>query len=229
MRAVLLYASRFLLRPKRLAGVRCIRFCMKSPESQRMERAAGERRRCVRQKVHTPAYASLEGQSELNQILDISEDGAAIQTSSPLELNQDMNICLDLSETKTRIQVTGRVVRLDETGRAAIHFAELPEEPERRELQEWLFLNAMMAGVNQAPESLQDEDDTPSDFTSRLIGLAAVAREVEFKGSDLDAALDLIAERALNFTFASGAAIALSRGSDMICVASSGAQAPPLN
>ena len=139
-----------------------------------MERAAGERRRCVRQKVHTPAYASLEGQSELSQILDISEDGAAIQTSIPLELNQHMNICLDLSETKTRIQVTGRVVRLDETGRAAIHFAELPET-ERRELQEWLFLNAMMAGVNQAPESLQDEDDPPSDFTSRLIGLAAVA------------------------------------------------------
>ena len=193
-----------------------------------MESAAGERRRCVRQKIHSPAYASLEEKSELSEILDISEEGAAIQTSVPPELNQAVKVCLDLSETRNLIHCTGRVVRLDGAGRAAIHFPDMPD-PERQQLKEWLFLNAMMAGVNQMPEPAHsDEDEAPSDFTSRLMALAAVRREVEAKASDLDGALDLVAERALSFTSASGAAIALSRGTDMVCVASSGAQAPPL-
>ena len=168
---------------------------------------------------------------DLSEILDISEEGVAIQTSTPPSLDQNVNLCLDLSETKTRIRATGHVVRLDRSGRAAIRFPEMAE-PARRQLKEWLFLNAIMAGVNQSaqcePEADLEDDTTPSDFTSRLIGLAAVDREVEAKGADLDGALDLIADRALTFTYASGAAIALSQGTEMICVASAGPLAPPL-
>lgn len=207
---------------------------MESLESQRTERAGGERRRCVRQKIHTPAYARFDEKSdgvELSEILDISEEGVAIQTSTPRELDQNLDLCLDLSETNCQVKTSARVVRLDASGRAAIRFPDMPEAA-RRQLKEWLFLNAMMAAVNQNPALAEAaptiEEETHFDFTSRLMALSAVDREVETLGADLDAALELIATRALSFTSASGAAIALSQGIEMICVASSGLQAPPL-
>jgi len=189
----------------------------------------------VRQKVHTPAYVTWDKTSsgmDLSEILDISEEGVAIQTSAPPELHQDVDLCLDLSETKVQIRATGQVVRLDRLGRAAIAFPEMPEAS-RQQLKEWLFLNAVMASINREtmlaePTPELEEDDTPSDFTSRLIGLAAVDREVYALGPNSEAALDLIAQRAQAFTSASGAAIALSRDGEMVCVARAGSHSPPL-
>src|SRR6266436_9520230 len=65
----------------------------------------GGLRRAVRQKVHTPAYASLNGGSDdmvldLSEILDISESGIAIQTSSSWEISRILNLCLDLSRSE---------------------------------------------------------------------------------------------------------------------------------
>src|SRR6267378_6088741 len=112
------------------------------------------RRRAVRQKVHTPAYASLNGGSDdmvldLSEILDISETGAAIQTSSSWEINRVLNLCLDLSETKTYLHTTGYVVWADPMGRIGVRFPDLPEAS-RGKLQEWLFLNAMVGAANYA-------------------------------------------------------------------------------
>jgi hypothetical protein len=210
-------------------------FRMESPLNARSERPGGERRRCVRQKIHTPAYARFDDAAdgiELNEILDISEEGIAVQTSLSRELDQSVDLCLDLSETNCQVKTSASVVRMDASGRAAIRFAGMPEAA-RRQLKEWLFLNAMMAAANQGSAFLEPQDlppeQTHSDFTSRLMALSAVDREVELLGSDLDAALDLIARRALSFSSASGAAIALSQGIEMICVASAGSQAPPLD
>ena len=50
---------------------------------------------------------------------------------------------------------------------------------------------------------------------------------MEAQGTNLDAALQLIAERCRTFTRASGAAIALSENHEMVCRASSG-DAPPI-
>ena len=105
--------------------------------------ATGERRRRVRHKVHTPAYASLNGNStgmvlDLSEILDISEDGASIQALPPPALQQDISLCLDLSETKGFIYTTGHVVWSDRSGRTGIRFPEMAESS-RRQLKEWLF------------------------------------------------------------------------------------------
>jgi hypothetical protein len=213
-------------------------------------------RRRVRHKVHTPAYATLNGTAggmvlDLSEILDISRDGMSIQTSPPLEVNQTISLCLDLSETKTYIHTTGRVIWSDGSGRTGIRFADMPEASVSH-LKEWLFLNAMVAGAGrtaaQKPEGelqsngagspastteagvLEEEPDfdppaTP-DYTSILIGLTAVEREVESIGSDLDAALRLVAERALTFMHATGAAIGLSRGDEIVCVGAAGPDAP---
>jgi putative methionine-R-sulfoxide reductase with GAF domain len=224
----------------------------------------------VRQKVHTPAYASLNGSAsgqvlDLSEIVDISESGMAIQTSFPLQVQRRVNLCLDLTATRACIHTTGEVVWSDRSGRVGIRFPQMQDEA-LRQLKEWLFVNVMVACVNhradvlpanpsanQLPASLlpqvapqtvlekptensalanwmrqELEPTAPADYTSILTALAAVKREVDGLGSDLDAALQLLALRAQTFTRATGAAIALTEGSSMICRASAGEDAPGL-
>jgi putative methionine-R-sulfoxide reductase with GAF domain len=230
------------------------------------------RRRRLRQKVHTPAYASLNGSSsgqilDLSEIVDISEEGMSIQTSFPLQVRRSVNLCLDLTATRTCIHTTGEVVWSDRSGRVGIRFPQMPDES-LHQLKEWLFVNVMAAcvnhradllsanqvSVNQLPTNLLSanplsqgvlekpgensalvnwmrhelEPTTPADYTSILTALAAVKREVDSLGSDLDEALQLLAQRAQTFTRGTGAAIALTEGTSMICRASAGQDAPGL-
>lgn len=230
---------------------------MDSPAAKPVESAPewtppiGERRRYVRQKVHAPAYASLNTNSsgmvlDLNEVLDISEEGMSIQTAAPPELNSSLNLSLDLSETKSFIHTTGQVVWSDRSGRAGVRFPNMPYASVRQ-LKEWLFLNALTACSNHFASQglharvevaqpapllqpvLEENPLAPSspDYTEMLSALAAVQREVESFASDLDPALRLIADRAQAFTRATGAAIALQEEAEMICRASAG-DAPPV-
>src|ERR1035438_2748017 len=121
--------------------------------------ANGERRRCVRQKLHSPVYASFNGPQtglvvDLSELLDLHEDGFAVQTSEPLEVNRAVTVCLDLPETKSFVHGAGRVVWSDESGRGGIQLSELPEAS-RRILKEWLFANLLIACSNRAARSEQ--------------------------------------------------------------------------
>ena len=241
----------------------------------------------MRQKVHIPAYANLNGSRsgmvlDLNEIIDISEDGICIQTSTPLTPNRSLPVSLDLAETKAFIHTAGLVVWTDKSGRAGLRFPELPPQS-RQQLQEWLFANAIAACVNHgegmscppaasvqrvkvaadiasAKENIpnllsldlpqasspQFEPAAPLDYTSVLMGMAAVQKEVEAIGADQDQSLRVIAGCALTFTRATGAAIALSneyikseseddsqlaplaKEEEMTCAAVAGCDAPPL-
>src|ERR1700693_2208940 len=88
----------------------------------------GERRRCLRQKLHTPVYVSFNGPQtgmvlDLSELLDLHEDGFAVQTSERLETNRAVTLCHDLPETKSYIHGSGQVIWSDETGRGGIRFA----------------------------------------------------------------------------------------------------------
>ncbi len=229
----------------------------------RQSKFATERRHALRHRTHSPAYARVNESPgdapELSEILDISEAGMSIQTSAALQVEHDLSLCLDLSETKTRIRTRGQVVWSDTSGRAGIRFARWPEES-LDQLKEWLFVNVLTAFDNagatspagegwnntsnhlpashtMARDELKSETPAISGNGSRRAGLETVpsererAREteVETKGIDREAALQLTAERALALTRATGAAIALSEGSgsEMICMASAGSDAPP--
>jgi hypothetical protein len=227
----------------------------------RQSKLATERRRVLRHRTHSPAYAKVNespGDSpELSEILDISEAGMSIQTSSPLPAKHDLNLCLDLSETKTRIWTRGQVVWSDTSGRAGIRFAQLPGQS-LDQLKEWLFVNVLTAFDHAGAASpaadrwnnnsnnllashsmAQDEVKSGAAPTSgnggRRAALEAVPserereEEVEPNGFDREITLQLTAERALALTRATGAAIALSQGSDseMVCLASAGPDAPP--
>jgi TPR repeat protein len=197
------------------------------------------RRRRVRHKIQTPAYATFSAESQsalldLHEIVDISEDGVAIQCHSPLALEKRINLCLDLADCDEHIFTTGRVVWSNSSGRAGLRFSELSAESVSR-LRQWLFVN-VMAGVANGEADLSALDGPRPEvaprpnYTDTLAAVSAVQRQVEALGRDLAAALPLVAERALTLVRASGAAIALADADPdfMVCRASSGLDAPPI-
>lgn len=187
--------------------------------------------------------------AELNEILNLNENGMGIQALWPLTVGHDADFRLDLSNPGTYAEVKGIVVWSEQSGRAGIRFTEIPEVS-RRELENWLlargvgsFLadssrNQSAVSVLEEPEPddallceiVGAEEDAPrnADYTSLLAALDAVRREVQSLGNDLDAALQLIANRAQIFTRASGVAIALSDGPEMACRATAGNDSPPV-
>jgi GAF domain/Sel1 repeat/PilZ domain len=210
----------------------------------------GERRRWVRQKLHTPVYASFNGPQtgmvvDLSELLDLHEDGFAVQTSERLEMNRAVALCLDLPETKSYIHGSGQVIWSDDTGRGGIRFSALPESS-RQVLKEWLFANLLIACSNHAARTEQlaryPEEKSPElkpvtnagsvvpmpDRSGTLPSVEAVRREVREIGDDLDAVLQLITERVLSLTGASGAALAFLTDDKMICRVHAGELAPPL-
>ncbi len=194
------------------------------------------RRRRVRHKIQTPAYASFADDPksallDLHEIVDISEDGVAIQCHSPLELEKRVNLVLDLADCSEHIQTAGLVIWSNDTGRTGLRFSDLSAESLSR-LREWLFVNVMAGvanGETEIPPSSETTSPRPS-YTDTLAAVTAVQRQVESLGSNLDSALQFIAGRAQTFVRASGAAIALAEDDPafMVCKASAGDDAPPV-
>ncbi len=185
---------------------------------------------------------------DLSELLDLHEEGFAVQTSERLEVNRAVTLCLDLPETKSYIHGSGQVIWSDDTGRGGIRFSGLPESS-RQILKEWLFANLLLACSNHAARKEQlarrEEEKSPepvpvtkagsvvpisdpSGTLSSVESVEAVGREVVAIGDDVDAVLQLITERALSLTEASGAALAFLTDDKMICRARAGEPAPPL-
>jgi GAF domain-containing protein/PilZ domain-containing protein len=115
---------------------------------------APERRRCLRQMVHAPAFASFDGVTG-GMILDLSEEGLSMQTGSGLgglnpngknteidiEKDRRVRLELDLSEPAVHMETTGYIAWADALGRAGVRFSELPEDARQR-LNDWLAINA---------------------------------------------------------------------------------------
>jgi hypothetical protein len=208
--------------------------------SAALQPPASNLRRRVRHRVQTPAYASFAAESksamlDLNEILNISEDGVAIQCASPPEISRRFDLCLDLAESSGQIYTTGQVIWSDTSGRAGFRFSDLPPASLLR-LREWLFLNSLAAVANAQADaasspsiSLADVTVRPN-YTDMLAALTAVQSEVEALGPDLSQALQLVATRAQILVRASGAAIALAASDPafMLCRASAGSDAPPV-
>lgn len=194
------------------------------------------RRRRVRHKIQTPAYASFNSDPQqtkldLHEIVDISEDGMAIQCHSPLEIKTRLDLCLDLAECAEQIYTAGQVIWSDDSGRAGLRFSDLAPDSLAR-LREWLFVNVMAGVANGETEidALSDAVPPRPNYTDTLAAVSVVQRQVESLGSDLSAALQLIADRTLELVRASGAAIALAEEyrDFMVCRASAGSDAPPI-
>ena len=118
-----------------------------------------DRRRSVRQKLHSPVYASFNRPQtgivvDLSELLDLNEGGFAVQTGEPMEINRAVTLCLELPETKSYLHGSGQVIWSDDTGRGGIRFSALPENSQRV-LKEWLFANLLIGCSNHAARTEQ--------------------------------------------------------------------------
>lgn len=197
------------------------------------------RRRRVRHKIQTPAYVSFTAESkglmlDLHEIVDISEDGIAIQCHAPLEVQKFVDLCLDLADCSEHIYTTGQVIWANESGRAGLRFSDLPAESLKR-LREWLFANVMSGVANGEAEiaaftASRNAAPPRPGYSDTLAAVSAVQRQVEALASDFPGALKLIADSAQTLLHASGAALALAESEPdfMACRATSGPDAPPV-
>jgi len=202
---------------------------------------APDRRHCLRQKVNTPAFASFDGVTG-GMILDLSEDGMAMQGTAPLEAHSIVPLHISLGEPTAYLETTGYVAWADALGRAGVRFADLPD-PSRNRLRDWLTEHATVRswkarkwvvretalGRSSGPSvsrgvalSLETEPDTSENAA------ASTTIQYEFKslGGDLSAALTLIASRACSITRGTGAAVALAGERGMTCRAVAGDNVP---
>jgi hypothetical protein len=161
-------------------------------------------------------YASVDGASrgeilDLYDVLDISELGLAVRCPSAMEINRQVDLCLDLAESDEQMSATARVVWSDSAGRVGLGFPALSDSA-LYQLREWLFLNATAGAANAASPSATSLTATESslrpNYTDTLGATSAVQREAESLGTDLEAVLSLIALRSHSLLRASGAAIA---------------------
>src|SRR5437762_2658091 len=207
-----------------------------------------DRRHSLRQKVNTPAFASFDGVTG-GVILDLSEEGLAMHTATPLEPHRHLSLHLSLSEA-TQLDTTGYIAWADALGRAGVRFSDLPQEARQR-LDDWLTLNdekpsrkAPKLTVDRVLGSSNGNGSGNGTAKTRSISLEAEAGpendggpspvstsiQYEFQslGSDLNSALRTIGERARTLLRGTGAAIALADRGPMMCRASVGAGCPPL-
>ncbi len=213
-----------------------------------------ERRRCLRQMVHAPAFASFDGVSG-GMILDLSEEGLSMQMSpvpdgQSIEKERPVRLEIDLSPGG-HVETTGYMAWADALGRAGVRFSDLPEAARLR-LNEWLTVNAgapshiapkvalgrawgWSARRFESPDrehmaiSLEaDAERTETENGHGRQSSATVQYEFSSLGTDLTAALRLIGERARTLTRGTSAAIALVHKDGVICRASVGASAPAL-
>lgn len=164
-----------------------------------------ERRRHLRHKVHSPAYASI-GAGVGGVVLDANERGVAIESVARLAPQSLVDVRLDLLDTRGTAVTPARVTWCDSAGRAGLEFLNLTGES-RRQLQQWLLLNALL-GTESAARVAR-----PSPASAEAAG---------------DPAFLLFVEQALACTAAHGAALAVVDGATVVCRATAGEIAPPL-
>ncbi len=101
-----------------------------------------ERRRNQRVALHSDAsiaYANIEDAPAT--LLDLSEEGIAIQSQRPLPPKCKVYFQFSLPGRVTDVRLSGEVMWQDSTGRVGIRFADVPRSS-RKALTDWLRMNA---------------------------------------------------------------------------------------
>ena len=171
-----------------------------------------------------------------------------MQTSAHLEVHHSVPLHLDLPASDTHLDTTGYVAWADALGRAGIRFSDLPDEARLR-LREWLTRNEQAPSRKAPTLSLGDRSTSPGDAASLArapvsislepesvspqksgLKLASTTVQYEFNalGTNLNAALRLICERARVLTRGTGAAVGLLHKDSIVCRANMGANVPPV-
>ena len=115
-----------------------------------------ERRRNQRVALHSDAsiaYANIEDASAT--LLDLSEEGIAIQSQRPLPPKCKVYFRFSLPGRVADIRLSGEVIWQDSSGRVGIRFADVPQSS-RKALTDWLRVNASQISTNAPRARLAD-------------------------------------------------------------------------
>jgi TonB family protein len=177
-----------------------------------------EQRLSFRKRLSGPVPIELfPGQEVL--LSELSEGGLSVTSSSRLEVGAVARVNFQIPETDSDIDATGVVAWSNSSGRAGVRFTSL-EPPSSAALARWL---ASDQGCTQAKSA--DEANTDSALAAKITGLCEVAdlkTAISLQQLDDNASLETIVRRMAELTRATGAAIALREGSDVVCRACAG-------
>ena len=182
----------------------------------REEVSGSDQRQSTRKVISEPIAVELQPGREA-WIRDVGEGGLSISGDSPLELGSRATIRFELPEGDSVIDGSGVVTWADQSGRAGVRFTQL-EAASTAALRRWLSAGAHTVVTHSGAAH-------ENDLAAKVECLRQVA---DLQGIILSerletlAALDLIVRRIAELTRATGAAIALRDGENVICRASFG-------
>lgn len=186
-------------------------------ENVEKQSCGSERRRACRKNVIERQLVTVElGAGRTGILIDISEDGIAIQPFRPLAIRTHVTVEFDLPRAGGRIVGEGTVVWVGRSGRAGVRFSQLTQ-------RSWCSLDQWLRIVEDPlAEVIRDYtshtlDQSTSDESSSQNG----------NGLTLDTVLDLITERACTATHADGAAFLVQTPSGFVCCSSLGIAPDP--
>ncbi len=144
-----------------------------------------------RQKLATLTYVQLN-HSNGGIVRDLSEAGLALQSVSPLRLDQQVQLRFDLLRPRLHVETTGRVAWADERGQAGVQFLNLPERS-RRSIKQWTFTQ-LLARAHQLAEAgfvfcPEDRKETAAQLLFSSPPRAPIALQTQ--GADASSAVEL--------------------------------------
>jgi CheY-like chemotaxis protein len=136
---------------------------------------AREKRGKLRVSLHAPAsitYANAEDVAAT--LLDLSEDGLAIQAERRLPPRCKVYFQFNLPGEKSSVRLSGDIVWQDSSGRVGIRFVDVPQTS-RRTMNEWIkgSLSRLATAEQNAPT--KEQAPPPEAVASRLAGLGLSA------------------------------------------------------
>ncbi|HET9741491.1 MAG TPA: TonB family protein [Terriglobales bacterium] len=182
-----------------------------------------EQRLSPRKKVSKPLPIELLPGKEV-WLENLCEGGLRVSGSSRLQPGTTTFLNFLLPSSNSPIEAAGVVAWSDTSGNVGVRFTRVKPDSTAA-LKRWLKNDSepMSEVVSQSePESVIAPDDALEQRIRALQQVSELQCEIAAQQLDAPAALDLVARRALQATRATGAAIALREGAEVICRASVG-------
>ena len=188
-----------------------------------------ERRRHPRCRIIDTRIVPVDlGNDRRGLLVDLSQTGASVQPYGILQPGESSSMQFKLPDNGTHFEAVGVVTWSDASGRIGVEFVNVPPAA-RRNLSAWVEdTRAAGTGLPTKAAAQAAAAYLPSSYSpwinvsDNLRETVAESLDHEMTSLDLVSALRLLLDRARKLTRASGAAIALADGRDIICRARAG-------
>lgn len=197
-----------------------------------------ERRRYHRKNVVDRQLVTVDlGGGRAGILIDLSEDGMAIQPFLPLKVGLRLQFEFDLPRGFGRVSGEGSVMWTGRTGRTGIRFLQLSDRSWSH-VERWVKESQDPLGEMLRNLKLQEQEqsaapvveklapevssDQPINEFDRICRAGSAAVQQPSDELDIDTAFNLITEHACTITRADGAALILTNHAGFVCRASIG-------